>query len=127
MKKSGFYRAIMLLFLLVITYKSKAQQSFNSAEEKIVYNKNNGLPKYDGIEIEYSFILKNPEETKDSDIQEIKDLFPNHKDDRIANVNDNTYLYIQTEGDRLNHERYNEALLKYPHIIAKGKRNYILK
>jgi hypothetical protein len=128
MKKSSIYSVvIMLLFLLVIANKSQAQQSFNSAEEKIVYNKNNGLPKYDGIEIEYSFILKNPEETKDSDIQEIKNLFPNHKDVRIANVNENTYLYILTEGDRLNHERYNEALLKYPHIIAKGKRNYILK
>lgn len=76
MKKSGFYRAILLFFLLVIANKSQAQQSFNSAEEKIVYNKNNGLYKYEGILIEYSYALNNSGKIAESDLQKIKEIFP---------------------------------------------------
>jgi hypothetical protein len=127
MKKSGFYRAILLFFLLVIANKSQAQQSFNSAEEKIVYNKNNGLYKYEGILIEYSYALNNSGKIAESDLQKIKEIFPSALKFRLESENGQSLLYILTEGDRKNHDRYNEALAKFPELIEKGKRNYLLK
>ena len=52
MKKLSF-----LLIVLSISYIAQSQQTpvFQSAEEKIVFNKANQLDKYDGVAIEYTF------------------------------------------------------------------------
>ena len=120
-------KRLFLLCLLLLSGSAIAQQTFSSAEEKIVYNKNNGLYKYEGILIEYSYALNNSRKITESDLQKIKEIFPSALKFRLESENDQSLLYILTEGDRKNHDRYNEALAKFPELIKKGKRNYLLK
>jgi hypothetical protein len=120
-------KRLFLLCLLLLSGSAIAQQTFSSAEEKIVYNKNNGLYKYEGILIEYSYALNNSRKITESDLQKIKEIFPSALKFRLESENGQSLLYILTEGDRKNHDRYNEALAKFPELIEKGKRNYLLK
>jgi vancomycin permeability regulator SanA len=120
-------KSVLLYILLLTSLILKAQTQFGSAEERIVYNKRLGLPKYEGVNIEYSYAIRFPQTTTEADIQKIKAYFNSVIKSRIEIENNKTYLFLLTEGDRNNHEKYNEALIQNPQLIEKGKRKYILK
>lgn len=122
-----FYKSLLVLLLTSGITNLSAQQSFASAEEKIFFNKNNGLPKYEGVIIEYRFKLVENQNIEETEVNNIINHFTKVLNFRLEHQNGFNSLFITTEGEILNHNKYNEVLLLYPSLIQRGKRIYILK
>ncbi len=120
----------LILFILFVKSQIFAQNlnEITSAEERIVYNKNHNLNKYDGILIAYSYkiILKELYEDKDL-IERAKPLFSGTIKAEIFEQDGVRYLSILTEGSRENHA----ASVKLGDLEFKTlefyKRNYYIK
>ncbi len=125
-----FIRCTAFVLFYTIAIESNAQNlSFGSAEERIVYNKQNQLPRYEGVQIAYSFLLKT--EAKQKTEQELKAMvsepFPDALSLTIETQADKWLLVVLTEGDLRHHEAYEQTLQQHSQYFEKQPRNYILK
>lgn len=113
-----------------ITPTSQLVHNFQSAEERIVYNKKQQLPnKYEGVLIQYSYLLK--EEAYQLGEKGLKALV-NEKFKAIESIEfqkmgEQIYLQILTEGHRENHEKYNDLLYLHTQYLGRASRSYLLK
>ena len=99
---------ILFIFLFVYSFTSVFGQQnleFQSAEEKIVYNKSNGLNKYDGVAVEYTYqVLDNKNLEEDEIIELANTYFNNILDTDYYSVDGKVYISILTDGSLSNHE-----------------------
>lgn len=116
----------------VMAQSDDANVVFQSVEERMVYNKSNGLPKYEGIEVEYVFGLTEAVSaafrSQDELIAFVRPHFVAFIQAALSPNEDKTVeLRIRTEGNRLNHDKYNEVLSAFPQYFTKRPRSYRLK
>lgn len=93
----------MFLIIGSMSVFSQEIQSFNSAEEKIVFNKKSGLDKYLGIDISYTYELKLKSEVpKESLIKLAKHFFEDVIDVQTFEIDQKKYVSILTKGSQKN-------------------------
>ena len=102
-------------------------QQFTTAEERIVYNKANGINKYEGVLIEYVYLLNDefsitPEQSEDA----CSSLFTKYVTSTMYEDQGSTYLVVLTEGDRANHDFALELERKFEFKLAVESRKYHL-
>ena len=99
--------AFLLLFILFVNALTLAQSSipsFNSAEERIVYNKNHNLDKYDGVLVEYAYEIICENVCSDVDLIGLaSSFFEATVEIEIYEQDGDRFLSILTEGSVENH------------------------
>jgi hypothetical protein len=105
--------------------------TFVDAERRIVYNKANGLPKYDGVSIQYAFRLTS--ETGWSSAEDltstVSGMFTDVISATIVREGSEVLLLVLTDGNVANHTTYNDVLAQYGTSLERARqaRNYFLK
>jgi hypothetical protein len=123
-------KILILSIFLTFSLISLAQNDdyFGSAEEKIVYNKNNGLNKYAGINISYTYELHLKSEIPKESLEKIGNHFFNHLVDiQIFESDNKKYISYLTEGSQRNNNISREIPAKLNSEFIFSKRTYHLK
>lgn len=101
-------KQILTLFLIVLTFSClNAQQNieFQSAEERIVYNVQNNLNKYEGVVIEYIYQVLDSVMPNESELQYLANkYFTGALGSEIYTADGISYISFLTEGKRSNHQ-----------------------
>lgn len=124
-------KRVLSLFLFVGALSNlNAQQNvdFQSAEERIVYNKVNNLNKYEGVAVEYTYQVLDGVKPDESEIHELANsYFTEILDIDVYTIDGAVYISFLTEGKHSNHEgsfQLRDELFKK---FEFSKRNYHLK
>lgn len=122
----------LLIGSIFITSSAFSQQidnqDFGSPEERIVYNKQNNIPHYDGILVEYEYRITTESENSD---QEWLDLCGTYFEGLIGvdvyAVNNMIYFSALTEGSSLNNQSSYSIPVDLGYQIEFVRRRYHLK
>lgn len=106
-----------------------APPTFEDAERRIVYNKANGLPRYQGVTIEYAFQLISEEGWNSAEelTSTISGQFEGVLSATIVPEGEHILLLVLTDGNSANHDTYNSLLELYGTSLARHTRKYFLK
>ena len=124
---------VALIFLFLgISFLSVAQladnSSFSSAEERIVYNKENQLDKYEGILVEYEYkLVLIVEKSKEEWFLLCKKYFEGLIGVDVFESEGCNYFSVLTEGSRINHDSSFSLPVDLGYKIEFSKRRYHLK
>jgi len=103
--------------------------SFAHAEARIVYNKANGLPRYEGVTILYAFQVVGGTGWNSADalVAAIAERFTQVRSAELVAEDGLVLLLIDTEGDLANHSAYRAMLEEHPATLARHPWTYNLK
>ena len=96
------------------------------AEHRIVWNKANGLPKYEGVSITYNYrLVSEGTWSSASELEQaIAGRFSGVSASGFRREGDAIVLFITTDGDAANHTVYNTALEEHLGVLARMPRQY---
>jgi hypothetical protein len=128
--KSFIYLLYLLLFCQANLWaQAISNASFSSAEEQIVYNKQQHRPKYEHIQIQYNFNLSTEGNTTDFEALSIlaRQHFLDVVSVEVVAVDSRYELQVLTEGNLINHEKAQEIMMLSTLIVGRKSRQYWLK
>jgi hypothetical protein len=103
-------------------------QDFGSAEERIVFNKQNNLDKYEGILVEYEYRLVDLEQRSENEWLNVCEMyFDNLLGIELYSVNGVQYFSALTKGSSKNHESSYTIPVDLGYKIEFSRRRYHLK
>lgn len=122
-------RVFICLLLISISTYALAQTEFTTVEEKVMYNKANGLEPLSGIKIVFPFLLlqEMSKEKLDILVSDLNSRFLEVVSTEIGVDNEKLLITIITEGRRENHEIYQQILEAYSGVLKFKNRMYLLK
>lgn len=102
---------------------------FADAERRIVYNKQHGLPRYEGVAIRYAYRI-----TTETGWQSAEELrmalhaaFVSVIDAGVDAEGQEVVAWVLTDGNLENHQRYEAFLAAHAESLARSNRSYLLK
>lgn len=131
MKQSNMIHIIAVLVLFIgLSFTTVAQvdnRNFGDAEERIIYNKANGLDRYDGILIEYIFqITLNGSYTESELKKTSSNLFTNYISSTTYKEEHLEYFAVITKGNIENHLKVQDFEREFDFEIYSINRRYHL-
>jgi hypothetical protein len=124
-----FITSLIFLFTTVQSFSQDLDNAdFGSAEERVAFNKQNNIPKYEGVLIEYEYRLVDlSERSVEEWMNFCKSYFSGLIGVEVYAVNNVNYFSVLTEGARLNHEASYSIPVDLGYKVEFTRRKYHLK
>lgn len=110
-----------------VVYSYSQNLSFESAEELIVYNKSNNIPKYKGINIEYNYKVFLKDDVPEDSYSKLANHFFSHVlATQVYDIDGQKYFSILTKGSQENNNVSREVPKELNNQLVFNKRKYHL-
>lgn len=113
--------------LISNSFSQVDNNQFNSAEERIVYNKANQLDRYEGVLIEYVFEIESDANLLESELTaHASTLFSKYINSLLYTLEHTSYFAVITEGDLENHSLVQDLERAFDFELSSTERRYHL-
>ena len=117
----------MLMSLTSSSFSQVNNSQFNTAEERIVYNKANHLDRYEGVLIEYVFEIESDANLLESELTaHASTLFSKYINSLLYTLEHTSYFAVITEGDLENHSLVQDLERAFDFELSSTERRYHL-